>query len=819
MNAQACFHCGEPNPASAPILARVQGRQHAVCCPGCKAAAEWIETLGLGDYYRLRSEPAQRNEAVADYSAWDRPALGRLHVRTSSADRAEVIVLVDGLRCSACAWLIERAMRGIEGVHDVGVNALARRVSLAFDPGRIKLSALLAALARLGYLPHPLTAEMIDSQRQRESRAALKRLVVAGLGTMQAMMMAVALYAGVFDGIDPSVREFFRWIGFLVATPVVLYSAQPFFRGALREWRVRRLSMDTPVALAIALIYLASMLNVFVGGHEVYFDSVSMFVLFLLLGRHLAMRARHRAGDVVDALSRMQPVLAERRDTAGYTTIAVHELEPGDIVRVGSGTAIPADGELLGPACRVDESLLSGESTPIARASGQALIAGSLVIDGPIELVVRRIGADSVLAGIVRLVTRAASERPKLACLADARAARFVVRVLVATVVTALAWAWFDPSRALPAALAVLVVSCPCAFALAVPSALTRAVAVLAQRGVLVVDADALEALARADRFIFDKTGTLTEPSFDRETITLIRGSLDEALGIAAALEQSNTHPLGLALRRVAASAPMKCAEALRHVAGAGVEGRIDGIQYRLGRDGFALSLTPAAARIHATIDALVLADETGEIAHFPISEQLRPGAATLIRTLAGAGIECEILSGDSAGRVARIAGLLAIGESIAAATPADKLARLSLLRAQGHVIAMVGDGINDAPVLAAADVAIAIGDGSAMAHAASGMLLSTSRLESLLEARHVAGEMLVRLRQNLNWALAYNLSAVPLAALGFVPPWLAAIGMSASSIVVILNSLRIGRRSGSSPNASNAPITLTKAGAREATA
>ena len=814
MNAHACFHCGEANPASAPILARVQGRDHAVCCPGCKAAAEWIETLGLGDYYRLRSEPARRNDAVADYSAWDRPALGRLHVRTAGSDRAEVVVLVDGLRCSACAWLIERALRGIDGVHEVGVNALARRVSLEFDPGRIKLSALLAALGRLGYMPHPLTAEMIDSQRQRESRAALKRLVVAGLGTMQAMMMAVALYAGVFDGIDPAVREFFRWIGFLVTTPVVLYSAQPFFRGAVREWRVRRLSMDTPVALAVALIYLASMLNVFLGGDEIYFDSVSMFVLFLLLGRHLAMRARHRAGDVVDALSRLQPVLAERRDAAGYTTIAVHELEAGDIVRVGSGAAIPADGELLGPRCRIDESLLSGEATPIAREPGQALIAGSLVIDGPIEVVVRRIGADTVLAGIVRLVTRAASERPRLACLADARAARFVVRVLVATVVTALAWAWFDPARALPAALAVLVVSCPCAFALAVPAALTRAVAVLARRGVLVVDADALEALARADHFIFDKTGTLTEPSFDVAAIEVHRGSLDAALGIAAALEQSNAHPLGLALRRVAAAAPRQSAQSLRHVAGAGVQGEIDGVRYRLGRADFSLPVPESGAATHA--DALILADAQGAIARFPVTEELRPGAVGLVRKLADAGIECEILSGDSRARVQRIAGLLGIRESIAAAKPTDKLARLGQLREQGHVVAMVGDGINDAPVLAAAAVAIAMGEGSAMAHAASGILLSSSRLESVLEARTVADEMLVRLQQNLNWALAYNLSAVPLAALGFVPPWLAAIGMSASSIVVILNSLRIGRRAGSAPDA---PITLTHTGVHEAAA
>ncbi len=790
MNATQCFHCGEANPDRSPILATVQGREVAVCCPGCKAAAEWIEHLGLGDYYRLRSEPALRTSEQDDYAAWDRPALRRLHVRTAAADRAEVVVLVDGLRCSACAWLIERAMRAMPGIHDVGVNALARRVVLDFNPAQLALSTMLEALARLGYRPHPLTADMIDSQRQRESRAALKRLVVAGLGTMQAMMMAVALYAGVFDGIDPSVREFFRWLGFLVATPVVMYSAQPFFRGAWREWRTRHLSMDTPVALAIALIYLASLVGVFVGGHEIYFDSVCMFVLFLLVGRHLALRARHRASDVVDALARLQPVLADRREGDVFVSVAVHELEAGDIVRVANGTAVPADGELIGPRCRVDESMLSGESRAVGREPGQGVIAGSLIVDGPVEIRVQRIGADTVLAGIVRMVTRAASERPKIARLADARATLFVVRVLCVTLITALVWAWFDPSRALPAALSVLVVSCPCAFALAVPAALTRAVAVLAQRGVLVVDADALEALAKANRFVFDKTGTLSEPGFDVAAVDVKRGSLDRTLSIVAALEHGNTHPLGIALRGVAVDAPPMTAESLRQIDGSGVKGKIDGVRYRLGRASF--SLLPSEAG--KDDDSLVLADDKGEIARFAVSEQPRAGTVALIRSLQEDGIECEILSGDCPSRVTAMAERIGIKHYMAAAKPEDKLAHLDFLRKQGHVVAMIGDGVNDAPVLAGADVAIAIGDGSAMAHAVSGILLSSARLDSLIEARVIAREMVARLKQNLNWALAYNLSVVPLAAFGFVPPWLAAIGMSASSIMVILNSLRIGR-------------------------
>ncbi|MEP6882778.1 MAG: heavy metal translocating P-type ATPase, partial [Dokdonella sp.] len=617
------------------------------------------------------------------------------------------------------------------------------------------------------------------------------RLVVAGLGTMQAMMMAVALYAGVFDGIDPSVREFFRWLGFLVATPVVLYSAQPFFRGAWREWRTRHLSMDTPVAMAIAMIYLASLVGVFVGGHEIYFDSVCMFVLFLLVGRHLALRARHRASDVVDALARLQPVLADRREGDTFLSVAVHELEAGDIVRVANGAAVPADGELIGPRCRVDESMLSGESRAVGREPGQGVIAGSLVVDGPVEVRVQRIGADTVLASIVRMITRAASERPKIARLADARAARFVARVLCLTVITALVWAWFDPSRALPAALSVLVVSCPCAFALAVPAALTRAIAVLAQRGVLVVDADALETLAKADRFVFDKTGTLSEPGFDIDAITVTRGSLDQALSIVAALEHGSTHPLAVALRRLAATASPLTARSLRQIEGAGVEGEINGIRYRLGRGSFSLF----SQREGKDDDSLVLADNEGEIARFAVSEQPRPGVVSLIRSLQEDGIECEILSGDCPARVSAMAQRLGIKHFSAAATPADKLAHLHALRDQGDVVAMVGDGINDAPVLAGADVAIAIGDGSAMAHAVSGILLSSARLDSLIEARVTAREMVARLKQNLNWALAYNLAVVPLAAFGFVPPWLAAIGMSASSIMVILNSLRIGRR------------------------
>ncbi len=788
--APTCFHCGEPIPPGTRLTARVGDAARAVCCIGCRAAAEWIASLGLADYYRLRSEPAARARSGADFAAWDRPALRRLYVREHADGRAEVCVLVQGLRCAACGWLIERALGALPGLDEVNPNLAAKRLQLVGNPPGIALRRILAELARLGFEPQPLNAETLDALARAEQRAALKRLAVAGLGMMQAMMYAVALYAGAFAGMDPSTRDFFRWLGLLVTTPVVLYAGAPFLRGAARELAARRLGMDTPVALAVLLVYLASVIETVRGGAQVYFDSASMFVFLLLAARYLEMRSRHRAADVVDALARLQPALAARRTASGaFETVGTAELEPGDVIRVAAGGTIAADGELLDPSCRVDESLLTGEATPRLRRAGEVLLAGSTVLGGPVELRVRRIGADTVLSAIVRLVGRAGRQRPRWLRDSDVLAARFVGGVLLLAALTAAFWTWADAARAFPAALAVLVVACPCAFALAVPAATTRATAVLARCGVLVVKADALEKLTRITRLVFDKTGTLTDAQPELCGVETFGGwSEARCLRIAAALEAANPHPIAHALRTAARGRPPLHASALEGVVGAGVEGVVEGRHYRLGQRAFALDATAG----DDADDGVWLADASGACAHFQLRERLRADAATTVAALRADGIEPEIASGDDAGRVAAIARRLGIAVWRARVTPAAKLARLAELRAGGAVVGAVGDGINDAPVLAGADLAIALGGGADLAQASADLVLAGDRLGALIDGRRIAAHTVRILRQNLRWALVYNFTSIPLAAAGLVPPWLAAIGMSLSSLAVVLNSLRI---------------------------
>jgi Cu2+-exporting ATPase len=792
-----CWHCGEPLPPDPP-QAKVGGTWHPVCCIGCRAAAEWIAELGLADYYRLRTGPAARapdlGDSVKNEAAFLRPELSRHFVRTRADGKSEAIVLVDGMHCAACCWLIEQSLGRLAGVVEVSVNASARRARVLFDANVLPLARIVGALARVGYRALPLDRAALDDARRRETRTAQKRLAVAGFGAMQAMMYASALWFGAFDSADAATRDFFRWLTLLAATPVVLYSAAPFFAGAVRLVRARRLGMDIPVALAVALIFGGSTIETFTGGPDIWFESVSMFVFFLCVGRYLEMRARHHAGDLSDALARLTPVFADRMERDGtLMRVGAFELVPGDRVVVTEGGSVPADGVLESDRCRVDEALLRGESRPRQKRRGESLHAGSIVIGAPATLRVTRVGADTVVAGIVALTTRAASSKPRLASSGERAAAGFVARVLVLAICTAVGWSLVDPAHALAATVAVLVVACPCAFALAAPAAVTRALAALTGRGVLVVRPDALEELAAVTHVVFDKTGTLTEPAVARDRVMTSRAiDSDTALVLAAALAQGGAHPLARAF--VAdAPAPLPIVDARESVAGRGIGGVIGGRRYRLGRADWALECERYPSDLE---DAVVLADDDGLVAAFHVEERLRLGARAAVDGLARAGINVSIASGDTRARVAAVADRLGVEIWAARQSPADKLALLDSLRAQGARVAVVGDGINDVPILAGAGVAIAMGTAADAAQAASDIVI-TGRLDELVQARMIARQTLAILLQNRRWALCYNVLTVPLAAFGLVAPWLAAIGMSASSLAVVLNAMRIGARTG----------------------
>jgi len=797
-----CWHCGEALPPDPPH-ANVGGIRYAVCCNGCRAVAEWIAELGLADYYRLRKGSAVRapdpRESAESAAAFLRPELSRHLVRARADGTSEAIVLVDGMHCTACCWLIEQTLGRLPGVVEVGVNAGARRARIVFDAKVLALARIVDALGRVGYRALPLDRDALDDIRQRETRAAQKRLAVAGFGAMQAMMYASALWFGAFDGVDDVTRDFFRWLTLLATTPVVFYSAAPFFAGAFRLVKVRRLGMDVPVALAVGLIYAGSVVEIFTGGPDVWFESVSMFVFFLCVGRYLEMRARHHSGDLTDALARLTPVFADRVEADGtLLRVGAFELVPGDRVVVAEGGSVPADGVLETEQCRVDEALLCGESTPRQKRRGEALCAGSIVAGTPATMRVTRVGADTAVAGIVALTTRAASSKPRLARAGERAAAGFVARVLVLAICTAVAWAIVDPSRALAATVAVLVVACPCAFALAAPAAVTRALAVLTGRGVLVVRPDALEDLASVTHILFDKTGTLTQPAIAHDR-TIARQGIDRdaALAIAAALAQGARHPLA---RAFVADAPaaLPAVDARESAAGRGIGGVVGGRRYRLGRVDYALDVERHPSHVKDAVvlaceDAVVLADDGGVVAAFHVDERLRPGAHAAVARLVRAGINVTIASGDARTRVEAVAQRLGVAAWKARQSPTDKLALLASLRAQGARVAVVGDGVNDAPMLAGADVAIAVGTAADAAQAASDIVI-TGQLEALAEARAIARQTLSILRQNRRWALCYNIATVPLAALGLVAPWLAAIGMSVSSLAVVLNALRIGR-------------------------
>jgi len=776
-----------------------------MCCHGCQAVAEAIVAAGLTDFYRHRTAPSRRAEdlipeQLRGLELYDRPDLQKSFVRAESEHVREAALILEGIVCAACVWLNERHVNHLPGVLEFRVNYSTHRARLRWDEQQIRLSDILAAIAAIGYVAHPFDPNRQEALQQRERSVALRRLAVAGLGSMQVMMLAVGLYVGDYQGMEDWIREFLRWICLILTVPVVTYSAQSFYRAAWRDLRRRQLGMDVPVSLAILAAFLASVWHTWKGGGEVYYDSVTMFVFFLLTGRFLEMTARHRAAQISEALVRMLPATATRLNAADAEEIVpIAELAPGDRVLVRPGETMPADGRIVEGASSVDESLLTGESLPLPRQLGEALIGGSVNVESPLVMRVEKVGADTVLSAISRLLDRAQSEKPRLALLADRIAGGFVAALLAAAaVVLAAWWSLSDFDTAFRITLAVLVVTCPCALSLATPTAIVAATGALTRLGVLTTRGHALETLARTTHVIFDKTGTLT---FGRPQVAAVEtvGGLDarRGLALAAALERGSEHPVGRALAE-AAGESVPSATDVHNTPGSGIEGRIEGRRYRIGRPEFVAELSGMAVAERDDLDAastwVVLGDETGLLAWFQLTDTLRPGAATAVQALQARGLTVELLSGDRPDAVAHIAREAGIAMATGGLSPQDKLDRLRELQGQGAVVAMVGDGVNDAPVLAAAQVSLAMGSGTQLAHATADMILLSEKLECLVSGVDMARRTLTIMRENFAWAIGYNLLALPLAAGGWLTPWMSAIGMSFSSLLVVLNALRLRR-------------------------
>ncbi|WHI50245.1 heavy metal translocating P-type ATPase [Microbulbifer sp. MLAF003] len=797
-----CYHCGLPVPAGSNHSVVIEGAARDMCCPGCEAVATAIVSGGLDGFYRYREKQSDRPEQAQPrdrWTAYDLPEVQQQFVHDWDGGSKMAALLIGGITCAACVWLIEKHLGHLAGVGKVSVNASTQRAQIVFDPEQIKPSQLFEALERIGYRPAPATAANRENVIQAEHRAALRRLGVAGLGTMQVMMFAIALYFGAgSDGVGEFER-YFRWVSLLVATPVVFYAARPFFSAALRSLRARHLSMDVPVSIAIGLAYGASFYATVFGTGEVYFESISMFTFFLLLGRTVEMRARHRAGLASGGLAQLLPMTAARYQGDEVVHVPVAALVAGDRILLRPGDTIPADGEVLEGESGVDESLLSGESALQQKLVGSPVYAGSVNGDSSLTVCVTAAGQSTRLSAIERLVERAQLDKPAQVALADRVAGVFVGVVLLAAVGAFAVWWQLDPSRAFWVALSVLVVTCPCALSLATPAALASATLRLQELGLLVAGGSLLETLPRISRVVFDKTGTLTRGEPRILEIQLMRDGWAEqrVKDVAAALESQTHHPLARAFRAWRGNLT---ASKLKVHTGRGLEGQIEGVDYRLGRADFAAP--EILAQPQGEGQWLLLADGDGPIAWIALGDKLRETARDAVHQLEKLGLSVELLSGDQSNEVQRLASQASIAHFRAGASPEDKLSHMQQLQAGEEKVLMVGDGLNDVPVLSGADASVAMMSAADLAQSRADAILLNGDLQVLPQAISLARKCRQIVRQNLAWALGYNAIALPLAVCGLVPPWAAAIGMSASSLVVVLNALRLSRANASMESA-----------------
>ncbi|MFM8502127.1 MAG: heavy metal translocating P-type ATPase [Fluviibacter sp.] len=806
---EPCYHCGLPIPDGIKLDVQINDQPRAMCCEGCRAVAEAIVANGLEAYYLNRdampeSPREARPEILDSLALYDQAEFQKTFVRELGEGEQEASLVLEGITCAACVWLNEQHVAQLPGVLAVEVNYTTRRARIRWDDRRVKLSQILKAIADIGYRAHPFDPARQEAVAQKERRAMLWRLAVSGLGMMQVMMYAYPTYIANDGDLAPDIEALLRWSSLLLTLPVIFYACGPFFRNAWRDIKFRRVGMDTPVALGIGAAFVASVWATIINHGHVYYDSINMFVFFLLGGRYLELLARQKALRATEELGRLAPAFADRLlvgdSNEATERVRVSALIVWDLVLVKPGTQVPADGSVVTGQTSVDESLLTGESLPVAKSVGALVTGGSMNIESPITVRVEQIGDDTRLSAILKLMERGALEKPVAVTTADRAASWFLWGLLLLAAITAGVWWWIDPSRALPVTVAVLVVSCPCALSLATPVALTIATGRLAREGLLVTRGHAVETLAQVTDVVFDKTGTLTTGVMNLERVEAL-SELDDrlCLQLAASLEQSATHPLALALVRAANDLPRLAIVNESHETGGGIEATIEGRVLRIGHAAYVAKLVGDAAVLpkedeSSEATTLYLGESGVWLARFYISDSIRSDALAAINALKALGCTVSLLSGDDPVVAQSIAKQLGIENAAGRESPQTKLARVAALQAAGRVVCMVGDGVNDAPVLAHAQVSVAMGEGTELARTQADCVLLGQHLLVLPAALRLSRSARRTIRENLWWAIVYNAIALPVAMCGFLTPWLAGIGMSFSSLWVVLNSLRLQR-------------------------
>jgi Cu2+-exporting ATPase len=869
-----CYHCGLPVDKAGEFVLSIQQQARDFCCPGCLAVATIINDDGLEQFYQFRSQlnrkPKQQKDSFALYdrddiqqsfvehhatiaSSHPKPLQpkslqpkplqteplqkkqslqsGSLSEEHPQAQESTAYLLLDDITCAACVWLIEQHLKSIQGVISVSVNADTHQCAVRWNRQQVSLSQLMLSLDDIGYRPHPFTQDKNEEQQQRYQRMALMRLGVAAFGMMQVGMVAIGLHAGAIQGIDDQWLSLLRWVSLIVATPVVLFSAQPFWSAAWKNILLGQLTMEVPVSIAIVLAYCASVWATVTGTGEVYFDSVSMFTFFLLWGRYLEMRTRYKNRRQTHVTTRLLPLvvkrvlfsriapvagivdIAEKNVTKQIEEVILADLQLGDYVQIISGDSIPCDGVIIEGCSSVNESLVTGEADPVHKQVGDDVIAGTVNMDGVLLIKTTATQQQTRLSTIERLTNFAEQDKPKVQELANTVSRYFVGAVLIVSIAVYTFWYFYQPELAFWIMLSVLVVTCPCALSLATPTVLTATISKMRTHGLLVIKGHVIETLTQVNHAVFDKTGTLThgkpcvvevkvvDSNVDKRIINAL--TEEQVLTIAAALESGSSHPIAHAFESILIDTKTRYSvkDQILHT-GTGVEGiiTIDGQvqRYFFGKPNF----------LHESIDLpssgqwLLLSRMSDEpvsashgacpVAWIRLSDELRPSALSAVSDFQQKGITVEMLSGDNLTVVGDMAAQLGVSSFHAGVMPEEKLAYIRQQQAQQQTVLMVGDGINDVPVLAGANVSIAMGSASDFARTHADAILLNNDLTVLAKSVGIAHRCKKIMWQNITWALSYNAIALPLAAAGFVPPYLAAIGMSLSSLIVVVNALRV---------------------------